>query len=93
MSSNAAHQLSLFSLPIAFQVILTPIHLLGFEYYNFPERKFSDRIKFLLPKIAPSIGIRMLRMGAAYGLGGVGNKTYRNYFHTNSEGKNWDSNY
>ena len=93
VEQSKANNIALFTLPIIFQLILTPIHLLGYDYYNFPVRKFKERVAYILPKYWSTTSIRMIRMGAAYGLGGLGNKTYRNKINSRIEGDNWNTNY
>ena len=37
--------------------------------------------------------IRMIRMGGAYGIGGVNNRSFRNTFIGYFEGEKWDESY
>lgn len=47
-----------------------------------------------MAKIYPStLGLRMVRMGGAYGVGGVSNKNLRNFLLTRVEGTDWDESY
>ena len=47
-----------------------------------------------IAKIYPStLGIRMVRMGGAYGIGGVSNKNLRNFLISKAEGSAWDEGY
>jgi hypothetical protein len=91
---SAAKKVATFACPTVSQFALTPLHLLGYDFYNRPAAaNIADRIKHLTPKYLPSVGIRMVRMGAAYGIGGVNNRSFRDYFIGMIEGSNWDKNY
>ena len=57
--------------PIMLQMFSTPIHILGFDYYNKPNNEFSNRMKMLKREYFKSTAARMLRMTPAYGIGGV----------------------
>ena len=91
---KAAKKMATFICPTLSQFALTPLHLLGFDFYNRPSApNIADRIKHLTPKYLPSVGIRMVRMGAAYGIGGVNNRSFREFFIGMIEGQNWDKSY
>jgi hypothetical protein len=92
-SDPVAKTVTQFACPVLAQFALTPLHLFGYDVYNRPGLSFNDRIKYLSPKYFPSVGIRMVRMGAAYGIGGVNNRHFRDYFVSMVEGPNWDNNY
>ena len=82
-----------FLCPIIAQIFLTPLHILGLDYYNHPDDMFRHRA-VRVTRLYPSTAmVRMVRMGCAYGIGGIGNKIFRNFFNTLNEGANWDSNY
>jgi hypothetical protein len=93
VSKEKADKSSLFAFPVLFQFILTPIHLLGYDFYNFKTRTMKERIGYLRPTYLSTVGIRMIRMGGAYGIGGVNNKQFRNNFISRFEGAGWDSSY
>jgi len=93
MEKGAADKVSLVSFPILFQVFLAPVHMLGIDFFNFKERAFKERIDFLKPKYISTVGIRMLRMGAAYGIGGVNNRSFRDKLVSHFEGQDWDKTY
>lgn len=47
-----------------------------------------------IAKIYPStLGLRMVRMGGAYGIGGVSNKNLRDFLISKAEGEAWDDGY
>jgi hypothetical protein len=93
ISKEKAERVSLFAFPVVFQFFLTPIHMLGFDFFNFHERKMKERIKYLRPTYLSTVGIRMIKMGGSYGIGGMNNKRFRNYFVSRFEGPAWDSSY
>lgn len=88
-----AEKTSQFICPVGFQFVLTPIHLLGYDIYNYPQRKMGDRMGGILKLYPSTTFIRMVRMGGAYGIGGVNNKSFRDRFISAYEGENWDRDY
>lgn len=92
-SESNARKLSQISLPVSFQLFLTPIHLLGYDYYNFKNRRFPERVTYISSIYFSAIGIRMLRMGIAYGIGGNNNLMFRDKFISKYEGVNWNASY
>lgn len=93
LPKEKADKFSLFSFPVLFQLFLTPIHLLGYDFYNYKERAFKERISYLKPMYLSTVGIRMIRMGSAYGIGGVNNKNFRDRMISRYEGSTWDRSY
>lgn len=93
LSNSASQNLAQFLCPITFQLFLTPIHLLGLDFYNFPGQSLIQRGSRIARLYPSSTLIRMMRMGSAYGIGGVSNRKLRNIFHTKTEGANWDKEY
>ncbi len=89
----SAKKITTFTFPVISQFALTPLHLLGYDIYNRAGKVVADRIAYLKPKYLPSVGVRMIRMGAAYGIGGVNNRGFRDYFISRFEGEEWDKNY
>ena len=90
---ESAEKVSIFSCPIIFQVFLTPFHLLGYDFYNFKDRTMGQRITYLKSVYPSVLGLRMIRMAGAYGIGGVNNRSFRNYFNSKLEGPAWDHSY
>lgn len=93
VEESLARKTSQFAMPIAFQLPVTPIHLLGFDFYNYKERKFSERVSHIKGVYWGSVGIRMVRMGAAYGIGGNNNYAFRDYLISRAEGPLWNKVY
>ena len=79
--------------PILFQLFLTPVHLLGFDMHNFPKHTVMQRAKDIAKVYPSTCSIRMVRMGSAYGIGGVNNINFRNGFISRYEGEDWNNNY
>jgi hypothetical protein len=92
-SKEQADKVSLFSFPVFFQLFLTPVHLLGYDFYNYKDRAFRGRVDYLKPMYLSTVGIRMIRMGSAYGIGGVNNKNFRHRLISRFEGSAWDRSY
>lgn len=93
VEENSARKITQFALPVSFQVMLTPLHLMGYDFFNHKDRKMTERVGHLKSVYFGSVGIRMVRMGAAYGIGGNNNYKFRNYFISQFEGKDWNKNY
>lgn len=93
MSPNHATNFSQLICPVILQLILTPLHLLGLDLSNFPEDKATVRVVRLTKLYPFTTLLRMIRMGVAYGAGGVGNKFLRDWLHTMNEGPEWDQRY
>merc|ERR1712107_604136 len=60
--------------PCAMQLVITPIHLLGLNFYNMPTAAPAERIRTVWSTCPESTGIRMFRFLWAYGIGGILNK-------------------
>jgi len=67
-------------LPLALQTITTPIHLLGYDIYNHPDKKVGERVAFLKNDYWKTVSIRMLRMAAPWSFGTIGNRELRRMF-------------
>ncbi len=93
LSEEIAQNTSQFFCPVFFQFALTPIHLIGYDYYNYPDKKIPQRVSYLAKMYPQSVGIRMIRMGGAYGIGGVNNRNFRDYLISKFEGNGWDESY
>ena len=63
--------------PLLVQTITTPCHLLGLDYFNYKESKFTDRFGRVAKKWAPSVGVRMVRMFAPWSIGLLINRDLR----------------
>merc|ERR1719281_2270307 len=56
------------------QVVITPIHLLGLNFYNAPSAAPAQRVRAVWSTCPESTAVRMLRFTWAYGVGGLVNK-------------------
>lgn len=90
---NSADKIAQFASPVGLQTFFTPIHLLGFDFYNNTESTGKERAIRVAKKYPQALPLRYVRMAGAYGIGGVNNKSFRNILHGKAEGKDWDSNY
>lgn len=63
--------------PLIIQFVATPMHLLGLDFYNNPDRTPKERMQFLRQVGAETLVIRMARFLPAYGLAGVLNIVLR----------------
>ena len=63
--------------PLIVQIITTPIHLLGLDYYNIKDASFGERSGRILKQWAPACGIRMLRMFPPWSIGLLVNRSIR----------------
>merc|ERR1712176_70314 len=74
MERSKAEKLSQLVTPVGMQLCITPIHLLGLNFYNVPSATVAQRAQAVWSTCPESTGIRMLRFFWAYGIGGVLNK-------------------
>jgi len=59
--------------PVLMQILSTPLHLYGFDRYNYAQSAAVDRVKRIAKTYPQSTAARMGRIFPAYGVGGVGN--------------------
>lgn len=93
MKKERSEKVAQFSSPIMLQTVFLPIHLIGLDFYNVEKSSFSERLARIFKVYPTALPLRFFRMGAAYGIGGVGNKKFRNSIISTFEGENWDSTY
>lgn len=77
MNEKDAIKLFQIMCPLLIQFVATPMHLIGLDLYNNPDRTTSERIKFLQTVTGQSLVVRMARFLPAYGLAGVLNIVLR----------------
>ena len=68
-------------MPILWQPVSTPLHLLGYEIFNNPEGTVADRIAFLKSDYFRTVGIRIVRMAPPWSFGTIANRTWRESLH------------
>lgn len=88
-----SEKFSQFFCPIFLQTVFVPIHLLGLDYYNIEKSSMRDRTKRVFKVYPSALPLRYFRMGSAFGVGGINNKSFRNSMISKYEGPNWDKNY
>jgi hypothetical protein len=66
-----------FVTPAAVQVLSTPMHLLGLDWYNNPKHTAGERWVVVKEKFLSSWGARVGRIVPAFGVGGVVNAKVR----------------
>merc|ERR1712151_1328281 len=74
MEQKKAEMVAQLATPCAMQVVITPIHLLGLNFYNAPSATPAQRARAVWSTCPESTGVRMLRFFWAYGVGGLVNK-------------------
>lgn len=68
--------------PVVLQLLTTPMHLAGLDYYNRPDAPMRDRWELLRSTYRKSVVARMARILPAWGFGGLGNKHLRGEYRT-----------
>jgi len=68
------------ALPLLVQTITTPIHLLGYDFYNNPNNTVGQRIQFMKKDYWQNVSIRMVRMAPPWSIGTILNKELRQKF-------------
>ena len=60
---------------------VTPLHLLGLDMFNRPDRTLVQRAALIRREYLPSTSIRMLRMAPPYSIGTIGLRKLRTQLH------------
>lgn len=79
-NERAGYYVAQMGLPLIFQTVFTPIHLLGYDIYNNPTNTVEQRIAFLKKDYLKNVGMRCIRQAPPWSLGTIGNKEMREYF-------------
>lgn len=77
MNEKLATGISQIGAPVAVQFASTPLHLLGLDLYNHPVADRAARIQFIQREYWRSSLARVARIGPAFGIGGIGNASFR----------------
>lgn len=85
LSKKYSDTISQLICPCFVQIFSTPLHLYGLDYYNNSDRSSLKRIEFIKREYLKTTCARMSRIFPAFGIGGICNKIYRNYFLDNFE--------
>ncbi|CAM9245237.1 unnamed protein product [Choristocarpus tenellus] len=67
--------------PGLIQVFSTPVHILGLDLYNHPSASPLSRLQVIKQAFAPAMVLRVSRIGAAFGIGGLSNTSIRKHLH------------
>jgi hypothetical protein len=59
------------------QCVSTPLHLLGLDLYNRKNVNAKSRLSFISKEYIKSNTVRVCRTIPAFGVGGIGNKYFR----------------
>lgn len=68
-------------LPLVFQTIFTPIHLLGYDITNNPNNNLNQRVEFLKKDYFKNVGMRCVRQAPPWSFGTILNVELRKSFH------------
>jgi len=74
MDQKKAEKVAQLATPCGMQLLITPIHLLGLNFYNAPSATAAERARAVWSTCPESTGVRMGRFFWAYGVGGLVNK-------------------
>lgn len=84
-SAKSGQYVAQFGLPLIFQTVFTPIHLLGYDIYNNPNNNFAQRIAFMQKDYWKNVGMRCCRQVAPWSVGTIGNAELRGAFHAQAK--------
>ena len=76
-SEESGYVAAQLGLPLAFQAVVTPLHLLGLDIFNRPDKTLAQRASLIRREYLPSTSIRMLRMAPPYSIGTIGLRKLR----------------
>ncbi|OJJ42309.1 hypothetical protein ASPZODRAFT_20632 [Penicilliopsis zonata CBS 506.65] len=69
--------------PMASQLVATPVHLLGLDFYHRRDRvPWGDRLVTVGRHLGPATALRCMRILPAFGFGCLANTALREYFHS-----------
>lgn len=80
-SERGGYYAAQIGLPLVFQTIFTPLHLLGYDIYNNPTNNTSQRVQFLKKDYFKNVGMRCVRQAPPWSFGTIANKEMRSMFH------------
>jgi len=79
-NAKTGYYVAQMGLPLIFQTIFTPIHLLGYDCYNNPKNNLSQRVQFLKKDYWKNVGLRCVRQAPPWSFGTILNVTLREKF-------------
>jgi len=80
-SEKSGYYAAQMGLPLVFQTIFTPLHLLGYDITNNPNNTFAQRIQFLKKDYFKNVGMRCVRQAPPWSFGTIANTEMRAKFH------------
>jgi hypothetical protein len=83
-----AQRVAQLAVPVAAQLIVGPLHYLGYDYYNHPNAHHTvrpSRLESLRQNFVPVVAARMARVLPAYGIAGIYNSSLRQEWQTHVE--------
>ena len=76
-SKEDADKVAQLSVPMAAQLVLTPIHLLALDIYNRAGQTAPNRVSYISNVLPGALSIRLGRVLCAYSIAGVSNKSIK----------------
>jgi hypothetical protein len=80
-SERSGYYAAQMGLPLVFQTVFTPIHLLGYDIVNNPNNSVAQRFTFLQKDYFKNVGMRCVRQAPPWSIGTIANKELRSLFH------------
>lgn len=77
VQKTTALQISQFFCPIVTQVLVTPVQVLGLDFYNRPLASAMERVQLQYANFSSIVAARISRIAPAYSIGGIGNTYFR----------------
>jgi len=81
-SERSGYYAAQMGLPLAFQTIFTPLHVLGYDFVNNPNNTVAQRLTFLKKDYWKTVGMRCVRQAPPWSFGTILNKELRGSFHS-----------
>jgi len=80
-SERSGYYAAQMGLPLVFQTVFTPLHLLGYDYVNNPKNTVAQRLTFLKKDYFKNVGMRCVRQAPPWSFGTILNKELRGTAH------------
>eukprot|EP01084_Bolivina_argentea_P182256 314674_1 len=77
--SHKQWQMAQLTFPVFTQLVTTPCHLMGLDYYNHQSATIIDRLQRVRSQYLGAAGVRMIRMWAPWSIGLLINRELRDY--------------
>lgn len=79
VSESTSRSVAQIASPVAVQMLSTPLHLLGLDFYNHRVGDWKTRLQFIRREYWKSSMMRVARIGPAFGIGAIGNTSCRDH--------------